>query len=135
MTILFDTNIIIDILQKREPFFNDSYQALRHALKENYDCLVSAGAVTDVFYILRKALQSTDLAKQQVEKISHLFTFADVTGSDINTALSKEMNDFEDAVVDAVAEKYKSSYIVTRNVKDFENSTVPAISPSEFLKS
>lgn len=134
MTILFDTNVILDVLQKREPFFSDSYKALRRAIEAETDCMLSAAAVTDIFYILRKATQSAEQAKQYIEQLSQMLTFADVQGVDIHTALTRSMPDFEDAVVDAVAERNASSYIVTRNTQDFTGSVVPAITPTDFLQ-
>ena len=58
MRILIDTNVILDIVQKREPFFADSYQALRKAIEADAECLISASAATEIFYMLRKAFQS-----------------------------------------------------------------------------
>lgn len=134
MTILIDTNIILDIFQKREPFFPDSYQALHKAIEAESECLVSASSATDIFYMLRKFMKSADQAKERIEQLSQLVTFADVKGIDIQTALIRTMPDFEDAVVDAVAERNCASYILTRNIKDFTGSAVPAITPTEFLK-
>ena len=134
MKILVDTNVILDIFQKREPFFADSYHALRKVIESDAECLISASAATDIFYILRKALQSTQKAKNRIEQLSQIVTFADVQGVDIHTALMRPMSDFEDAVVDAEAERSGASHILTRNTKDFADSTVPAITPTEFLK-
>ncbi len=134
MTIVLDTNVILDILQKREPFFSDSYQVLRKAIATDTECLVSATAATDIFYILRKALQSTAEAKAHLERLAHLLTFADVQGADITAALMRAMPDFEDAVVDAVAERNGVQYIVTRNTKDFSGSVIPAITPADYIK-
>lgn len=134
MRILIDTNVILDIIQKREPFFGDSYRALRKAIEADAECLISASAATDIFYLLRKAMQSTHLAREQIEQLSQLVTFADVQGMDIHTALMRTMSDFEDAVADAVAERNGASYILTRNIKDFSGSVVPAITPTDFLK-
>ena len=133
MRILIDTNVILDILQKREPFFADSYRALRKAIESDAECLLSASAATDIFYMLRKALGSAQQAKEQIEQLAQLVSFADVQGMDIHTALMREMPDFEDAVVDAVAERNGASYILTRNIKDFADSVVPAILPADFL--
>ena len=133
MRILIDTNVILDILQKREPFFADSYRALRKAIESDAECLLSASAATDIFYMLRKSLGSAQQAKEQIEQLSQLVSFADVQGMDIHTALMREMPDFEDAVVDAVAERNGASYILTRNIKDFAGSVVPAILPVDFL--
>lgn len=130
MRIVVDTNVIMDILQRREPFFADSYHALHSIIKEDGECMLSASAATDIFYMLRKALQSPQQAR---ERLAQLVTFADVAGLDIHTALSRPMSDFEDAVVDAVAERNEADYILTRNKKDFACSVVPAVTPTEFL--
>ena len=135
MNLLIDTNVIMDILGKREPFFQDSYAALQKAIKSEMECLVSVSAAKDIFYMLRKLLHSAEQAKEQIEQLSQLVTFAGVQGMDVQTALMRKMPDFEDAVVDAVAERNGSSYILTRNVKDFSESIVPAISPTDFINS
>ena len=133
MRVLIDTNVILDILQKREPFFTDSYQALRRALENDAECLISASAATDIFYVLRKSLGSAQQAKEHIDQLAQVVSFADVQGMDIHTALMRAMPDFEDAVVDAVAERSGASYILTRNIKDFTGSVVPAILPADFL--
>lgn len=133
MRVLVDTNVILDILQKREPFFTDSYRALRRALENDAECLISASAATDIFYVLRKSLGSAQQAKEHIDQLARVVSFADVQGMDIHTALMRAMPDFEDAVVDAVAERSGASYILTRNIKDFTGSVVPAILPADFL--
>ena len=135
MRVLIDTNVILDVLQKREPFFTDSYRALRRALENDAECLISASAVTDIFYVLRKSLGSAQpqQAKEHIDQLAQVVSFADVQGMDIHTALMRAMLDFEDAVVDAVAERSGASYILTRNIKNFTGSVVPAILPADFL--
>lgn len=133
MRVLIDTNVILDILQKREPFFTDSYRALRRALENDAECLISASAATDIFYVLRKSLGSAQQAKEHIDQLARVVSFADVQGMDIHTALMRAMPDFEDAVVDAMAERSGASYILTRNIKDFTGSVVPAILPADFL--
>lgn len=133
MRVLIDINVILDILQKREPFFTDSYRALRRALENDVECLISASAATDIFYVLRKSLGSAQQAKEHIDQLAQVVSFADVQGMDIHTALMRAMPDFEDAVVDAVAERSGASYILTRNIKDFTGSVVPAILPVDFL--
>ena len=130
MTLLIDTNVIMDVLGKREPFFQDSYAALHKCIKAETECLISVSAVTDIFYLLRKSLHSAERAKEQ---LSQIVTFADVQAVDVQTALMREMPDFEDAIVDAVAERKRSDYILTRNVRDFSKSKIPAITPTDFL--
>ena len=134
MILLIDTNVFIDIFLKREPFFDASYRALRRAIEQGADCRVSASAATDLFYILRKNLQSKEKAKQYLFSVKQLAHFADVQENDINAALSGDMPDFEDAVVASVASRIGATYILTRNVKDFSGSNVPAISPADWLE-
>ena len=131
MRIVVDTNVMMDILQRREPFFADSYQAIHSIIQEDGECMLSASAATDIFYLLRKALQSPQQARERLAQLAQLVTFADVAGLDIHTALSRPMADFEDAVVDAV--RNEADYILTRNKKDFAGSVIPAVTPTEFL--
>lgn len=133
MRVLVETDVILDVLQKREPFFTDSYRALRRALENDAECLISASAATDIFYVLRKSLGSAQQAKEHIDQLARVVSFADVQGMDIHTALMRAMPDFEDAVVDAMAERSGASYILTRNIKDFTGSVVPAILPADFL--
>lgn len=136
MILMVDTNVIIDIFTKRDPWFMDSYTALTQTLKsENNECLISASAATDIFYLLCKALGDRDKAKEVLETLSMIVTIADVNASDIQSALSSMMTDFEDAVVDAVAKRYGASYTLTRNTRDYQNSLVPAITPTDYLNS
>lgn len=134
MKILIDTNIVIDILEKREPYFEDSYKVLKKCLEKDIECLITATAATDIFYLLRKSFHSSQIAKDYLKQLSQLVVFADVRALDIQNALIKSMTDFEDAVADAVAQRWKAEYIVTRNIKDFAGSAVPAVLPVDFLK-
>ena len=63
-----------------------------------------------------------------------IVTIDDVQASHIQSALNSTLNNFEDAFVDAVAERYGASYTLTRNTKDYRNSQLPAIMPSDYLK-
>lgn len=133
MKIVIDTNIIIDILQKREPFFADSFLAVQKAISNEIVCLLSASAATDIYYIMKRVLGSNSKARNELMYLSMMVSFIDVLGSDIQAALTSPLSDFEDAVVDAIASRTGASYILTRNVKDYSNSNVPAITPREFL--
>ena len=122
MTILFDTNVILDSLLERSPFTNESSAAVQNALAKRYRCLISASAATDLFYIIRKQTGSRTEAWKKLLIISNIFEFATVTGKDITAALNSRIDDFEDAVVAFTAANYSTSYIVTRNIDDFKSS-------------
>lgn len=131
MKIVVDTNVIIDILCKREPFFEDSYNALNKCI-DNHTLIVSASAITDTFSIARKYIGS-EKAKECIRNLLDLIKISDTRGADIEKALSSDVSDFEDAVVSAIAERQKAKYILTRNTKDFEKSKILSITPHDYL--
>ncbi len=130
MKIMLDTNIVIDILEKREPFFANSYLVLLNALENGDLCMMPVSAVTDIAYILRK---SGDV-KDKLLKLSYMISLTDVTADDFNEAVKSDMPDFEDALLAACAKRNKADCLVTRNAKDFAKSPVRAITPKQFLK-
>ena len=133
MKLFIDTNVILDILLKLEPFFQDSYEIIQSGLQEHILCF-SASSATDIYYLLRKAIGNEN-AKEALSKIMQLIQCVDTQQRDILNALASELPDFEDAVIDSVAARIKADYIVTRNTKDFSTSVVKALSPADFLKS
>jgi predicted nucleic acid-binding protein len=133
MKILIDTNVIIDILEHREPFFMDSYKVIQLSLEGKLEAVMSAGAVTDVYYIISRSIRDHNKAREKIVGLTALVRICDTFAVDITAALTMNISDFEDAVVSAIAKREKANYIITRNEKDFTNSSVPAISPAQFL--
>jgi predicted nucleic acid-binding protein len=139
MKVIIDTNVIIDILERREPFFADSYRLVQLGLQGVLDALVGAGAVTDAYYIIsqslrRQGISDVSKAKEKIAALKTLVGICDTTAPDIDAALALNMTDFEDAVVAATAKREGADYIVTRNEADFAGSPVLAICPHEFLQ-
>ncbi len=130
MRITLDTNIILDIIEKREPFFADSYLVLLNALENGDLCMMPVSATTDIAYILRKA----EDVKGKLLDFSFMVKLTDVTTKDFAEAMKTDMPDFEDALLAANAKHNKADCIITRNAKDYVNSPVKAITPAEFLK-
>lgn len=134
MTVLFDTNVILDSLLERSPFAEESSAAVQYALDNSHRCLFSASSVTDLFYIIRKQTGDRKMAWEKITLLSYVFEFTSVSGDDILTALRSRMADFEDAVIASSAARHSATYIVTRNIDDFRLSPVPAITPEEFTR-
>ena len=131
MKVLLDTNIIIDIISKRDGY-EESLQILRGCEIKRIDGYLTTTTVTDVMYILRKHLSPERLR----ESMQTLMTVVDVAGirkADVLRAFSSDMKDYEDAVQAACAKRIKADYIVTRNLKDFALSPVKALSPADLL--
>ena len=132
MKLMLDTNIVVDIISKREGY-EDSLRLIKHCELGNVNGFVSAITVTDVMYILRKHI-SPSLVREAIQTLLLIVDVSSVIKSDITSAFLSDMNDYEDAVQASCAERMKADYIVTRNLKDFEASRVPAISPSKVLQ-
>lgn len=133
MRILVDTNIIIDALTGREPFREAAEQVFLIAANRTEDMYITASSVTDIYYLVRKHLHSTEQAKNVMSKLFELFYILDVTSSDCMDALASEIKDYEDAVVACCAYRSQMDYIVTRNIKDYAASKVRVILPGEFI--
>ncbi len=134
MKILVDTTVIIDALTSREPFRKDAEQTFMLAANRIEDMYITSGSATDIYYLVRKHLHSTEQAKSVMSKLYELFYILDVTAKDCKEALLSDMNDYEDAVISCCAVRNHIDHIVTRNIKDYEKSKVHAILPDECIK-
>lgn len=132
-SIIIDTNIILDVLLRREPFFATSYSAMKRASELGIGCVVSASAITDIYYLMHRALKDAAQTRQALERLLQLVDVADVLALDIQAALSSDISDFEDAVVHAVAVRIGADLIMTRNTKDYTQASVPAMEPAKFI--
>ena len=132
MRLLIDGNILLDVLQKREPHYEDSAKVWKMCETDMVDGHISALTFANLVYVMRKELDA-EKVNEVLEKMSLIFSFEDLTVSDMNKAAEMRWADFEDAVQAATAKRIHADYIITRNVKDFKNSEVIAFTPSEFL--
>ncbi len=129
---MLDLNVVLDVLQHREPFYGASARILSRIVKgDAYGCL-PAHAVTTIHYIARRhaSLEAAD------DAIDWLLANLEVEPQGRGTfvrARSLAFQDFEDAAVASAAEAAGCSHIVTRNVADFAESPVPALTPEEIL--
>ncbi len=130
---LIDANIILDVLQKREPHYK--YSAIIWKLCETCKVTgyVSVLTFMNMVYILRKEL-TPEKIEEVYKALSLIFTFEDLTEEDVKNALMKKHKDFEDAVQMETAERVGVDFIITRNVKDFMKSPIPAYTPLEFMQ-
>ena len=133
MKVLIDTNIILDLLCDRKGFSDNANQIFRLCEAGIVDGFVSALSIPNIVYILRKEL-NTDRIREVVGLLDSLFTITDLTARELKLGVKMDFADYEDALQCVSAKKSESKYIITRNIKDYENSTIKAIAPSEFLK-
>lgn len=132
MRILIDTNIILDVLQKREPHYIDSSKVWKLCETKQAEGFVEVLSFANMMYVIRKEL-SPERIEEVLKGLLLIFSFANFTESDIKDAVAMRWNDFEDAVQAVTATRIKADYIITRNVDDFAKSRVQAITPTNFL--
>ena len=133
MKVWLDTNILLDVLCDRPEFVEASGNIWKKCEVNNIEGYVSSLSILNIVYIMRKEL-TRDKISDIIRQLSTIFTIVDVKADDIQKAADLPFNDYEDAVQSAGAFRVKAKYIVTRNVKDFTNSKIPAMKPSELLE-
>jgi len=133
LSILIDTNVALDFVLCRQPFYQIAEKVVETANPQNISLNVSAASVTDIYYLARRELKDRNLALQLLKNFLNVAKIAAVSEDEINKALELEWSDFEDAVQYSTALLSQMDYIITRNAKDFKSSEVPAISPEDFL--
>lgn len=132
MRILFDTNVILDVLLDREPFSRAAAQLFSLVEAGMITGYVCTTAVTTVHYLARKAIGNKP-AVQKINKLMKLFEIAPVNRAVLEAAIAAEFKDFEDAVVYALALYKDTQGIVTRDFNDFKRSKINVFSPEELL--
>ncbi|MGB3616427.1 MAG: PIN domain-containing protein [Elainellaceae cyanobacterium] len=130
--VLFDSDVLLDVLAQRQPFAILSTRALNRVTQSQVKGYVSGHSVTNIFYILRRQVGIESARRLLLELMRHL-QVAGVTDGVIRAALQSPIADFEDAVVSEAASFAEVNVIVTRNTSDFAASIVPTVLPEEFL--
>ncbi|KQM75966.1 hypothetical protein ASE74_20435 [Pedobacter sp. Leaf216] len=133
MTLLLDTNIILDIILVREPFFQDSSKIFELIDGTIIKRCITASSITDIYYIVKKNSGHSN-AISFIESLIITVDPLNVNRDTITLALHSNFSDFEDAVQSASAELNNVDFIISRNTKDFTAGKIPAQTPTDFLK-
>ncbi len=132
MRILFDTNVILDVLLDREPFSSKAAKLFSLVESGELSGIICATTITTLHYLARKVV-GTESATKEITKLMTLFEVATVNRSVLDAALSSGFNDFEDAVVHEAALYQGAQGIVTRDLTGFKKSKINVYSPEELL--
>lgn len=134
MNILIDTNIIIDYIAERKPYFEDSRLILESCKLEKINGCVSSQSIADIFYILRKSFSEKE-RRSILVAICKILEVESVDKNKLILALENSLfKDFEDCLQYHCAKSFRADYIITRNISDFSGSDIPCILPSDFCK-
>ena len=131
MNVYIDTNIIIDLLTKREPFYEDAYKLFNKLQNNELVGFTSVKSLADIYYIVQRYYHDKQEALKTIVDLISVLYVADNNDIDLLKAMSSKINDFEDSLIDELSFRNHLHYIITRNTKDFKNSKVKAILPKE----
>lgn len=133
MKVTVDLNGLLDVAQNRLPHYHASEEVVHRVRRGEFAAVLPGHALTTLHYILEK-YSGTALASQTLDGLLADFAIHPVDKANFQRARQLPLSDFEDAVVAVTAEVTRSDFIVTRNVADFVGSSVPAITPIDFLE-
>ena len=133
MKALIDTNVIVDALASRKPWKESAEKIFLMAANQVMAAYITASSATDIYYLVRKYLHSTEQAKQVMGKLYSFMGILMVTGDECVDALASAVSDYEDAVIERTAAKAEMDCIITRNVKDYQDGIVKALLPDDFI--
>ena len=132
MNVMFDINVVLDIVARRQPFYGSSRTAFLKVIEDGDRPCLSAHAFATLYYLLGTA--STRKQREvAMQWIFESFAVAGLGEVEVSAARGYGLSDFEDALVVATAVASKCRCILTRNVRDFKGSVVKAMDPAEFV--
>mgnify|MGYP003594961936 FL=1 len=132
MKVFIDSDVLIDVFLQRAPFYEESAQLLSLADVGKINGYTSALVLCNLYYILRKDL-GHKASLSVLSEIMDILEVLDLKKSNIETALTGSLADFEDGVQNAIAENAKIDYLVTRNTRDFKKAKTKVVTPKQFL--
>ena len=138
MKVLLDTNIIVDVLQQREPWCEAGQRIFLAAAAGQIQGCITAKQLADIHFFSRKQFKGEDRVDQKardiVAKLCALFELIDTLGTDCVNAIAAPNNDYEDAILMTSAARVAADCIVTRNVGDFGGAALPVLTPEQLLE-
>ncbi|BFN37498.1 PIN domain-containing protein [Fidelibacter multiformis] len=132
MKILFDTNIILDVLLLRKPFYTSATFLLSQVEQGKIEGWLCPTTITTLGYLITK-VKGPKEAKRLIKNLLNIFKLTDLNRSIFLTACNHKINDYEDAVLHESARLSNMEGIVTRNVKDFKHASVYVYDPDELM--
>ena len=133
MRALLDTCVIIDALQNREPFSKDAQSIFLEAANKRFDGFISAKSIADIYYLIHKSTHSDETSRNIISKLFELFDVLDTKGLDCKKALLSSISDYEDAIMIETASREGIDYIITRDIKDYSQSSIKVLAPNDFV--
>jgi predicted nucleic acid-binding protein len=131
--VFIDTDILLDLLAQREPFYRYSAQLFTLVDENKLEAFTSPVAFSNLFYILSKHTNRT-FAHYSLRKLRLLIKVIPVNEKVIDLALNSEFKDFEDAIQFYAAKLHGLDFIITRNTRDFVSRELVVLTAEEFME-
>lgn len=132
--LLIDTNIVIDLLSRREPFYDEVATLFSLADKKQVELTVSSLTIANTSYVLLRQMD-TNRAKSILRKLRLIVSILPLDDKVVGLALNDEtFPDFEDGLQYYTAIENGQNLIITRNLKDFKNSKLPVMTARQFIE-
>ena len=132
--VFIDTNIVIDLLAKREPFFQEAAELFSLADKHEINLSLSALTIANASYILLRQLNPTE-SKSVLRNLRLIVKVLSLNDKVVGLALNDEkFKDFEDGLQYFTAIENNQEAIITRNLKDFKNAKLPVMTANQFIE-
>jgi predicted nucleic acid-binding protein len=132
--LFIDTNVMMDLLGERVPHYESIAKVATLADKGKIKMVVGAFSYPTLYYLLSK-FESSEKVKEKLRKFKIISEVSDLDKITIEKGLASNFKDFEDALQYHCALKAECDILLTRNAKDFKESTIPVMSAEEFLQS
>jgi len=132
MRVLLDTDVVLDFVLEREPFVDAARELFESVARGEFDGYISGITPVNVFYLGRK-LKGAAQTKQAIGDLLVAMRVCPINRSVLQQAMTLPFSDYEDAVQHACATAGGMDAIVTRNLDDYRNATLPVYSPTELL--
>jgi len=131
--IFVDSDILLDLLLKREPFDRFSELLLEQSRSHQISLYTSTLILANVHYLIAKDFNRY-IAKEQLKVLSHIIQMLPFEPDDIKMALDSEHIDFEDTIQFFIAKKHKCDLIISRNIKHYKKFSLPVLTAEQFLE-
>lgn len=133
MRVLFDTNVVLDVLLARSPYVGPGTALLDRVATKNLDGLLGATTLTTIHYLASKAVGAA-ATQRHLRTLLGLFDVAPVTRAVLTDALDLDFPDYEDAVLHEAARHTGAEAIVTRDPKGFAKARLKVYAPEELVR-
>jgi predicted nucleic acid-binding protein len=131
--VFIDTNVLVDFLDQRQPFYTASVSIMALSERAEIKSSVSAISYNNIYYLLLRTFNHS-VARKKLIVLRDIVRVVALDQQIINQAIDSEFADFEDAIQYFSALHVHADCIITHNKKHFSHSDIPVLGPVEFLR-